>query len=106
MATNAEPAHHALHEQGQQTAELRLHPEDLGQVQISLKLDDNQAQLQMVSHSHVARHWKLHCQRCVHRLLKTAFSFRRAASAVRASRAATVVIPAATGFAFWSEWRF
>jgi flagellar hook-length control protein FliK len=40
--------------QGQQTAELRLHPEDLGQVQISLKLDDNQAQLQMISgHSHV-----------------------------------------------------
>ena len=40
--------------QGQQMAELRLHPEDLGQVQISLKLDDNQAQLQMVSaHSHV-----------------------------------------------------
>ncbi|MCR5990113.1 flagellar hook length control protein FliK [Enterobacter ludwigii] len=40
--------------QGQQTAELRLHPEDLGQVQITLKLDDNQAQLQMVSaHSHV-----------------------------------------------------
>lgn len=40
--------------QGHQTAELRLHPEDLGQVQISLKLDDNQAQLQMVSpHSHV-----------------------------------------------------
>lgn len=41
--------------QGQQTAELRLHPEDLGQVQISLKIDDNNiAQLQMVSpHSHV-----------------------------------------------------
>ncbi|KIS42227.1 flagellar hook length control protein FliK [Kosakonia radicincitans] len=40
--------------QGQQTAELRLHPEDLGQVQISIKLEDNQAQLQMVSaHSHV-----------------------------------------------------
>lgn len=40
--------------QGQQSAELRLHPQDLGQVQISLKLDDNQAQLQMVSpHSHV-----------------------------------------------------
>jgi len=40
--------------QGQQNAELRLHPEDLGQVQISLKIDDNQAQLQMVSqHSHV-----------------------------------------------------
>ncbi|HAS1783371.1 TPA: flagellar hook length control protein FliK [Enterobacter cloacae] len=40
--------------QGQQTAELRLHPEDLGQVHISLKLDDNQAQLQMVSpHGHV-----------------------------------------------------
>ncbi len=40
--------------QGQQSAELRLHPEDLGLVQITLKLDDNQAQLQMVSgHSHV-----------------------------------------------------
>lgn len=40
--------------QGQQTAELRLHPEDLGKIQITLKLDDNQAQLQMVSaHSHV-----------------------------------------------------
>lgn len=41
--------------QGQQSAELRLHPEDLGQVQISLKLDDNNlAQIQMVSpHSHV-----------------------------------------------------
>lgn len=39
---------------GQQRAELRLHPEDLGQVQISLKIDDNQAQIQMVSaHSHV-----------------------------------------------------
>lgn len=40
--------------QGQQSAELRLHPEDLGQVHISLKLDDNQAQIQLVSpHSHV-----------------------------------------------------
>lgn len=40
--------------QGQQSAELHLHPEELGQVQISLKLDDNTAQLQMVSaHSHV-----------------------------------------------------
>ena len=40
--------------QGQQSAELHLHPEELGQVQISLKIDDNQAQLQMVSqHSHV-----------------------------------------------------
>lgn len=40
--------------QGQQSAELHLHPEDLGQVQISLKLEDNQAQLQMVSaHSNV-----------------------------------------------------
>ncbi|ELY2905682.1 flagellar hook length control protein FliK [Cronobacter dublinensis] len=39
---------------GQQTAELHLHPEELGAVQISLKLDDNMAQIQMVSpHSHV-----------------------------------------------------
>lgn len=40
--------------QGQQSAELRLHPQDLGEVQISLKVDDNQAQIQMVSpHQHV-----------------------------------------------------
>lgn len=41
--------------QGQQNAELRLHPEELGQIQISLKIDDkNMAQLQMMSpHSHV-----------------------------------------------------
>ncbi|MBB1201401.1 flagellar hook-length control protein FliK [Enterobacteriaceae bacterium 89] len=40
--------------QGQQTAELKLHPENLGQVNITLKLDDNQAQISMVSaHSHV-----------------------------------------------------
>lgn len=40
--------------QGQQSAELRLHPQDLGEVQITLKLDDNQAQIQMVSpHQHV-----------------------------------------------------
>ncbi|ELY6244866.1 flagellar hook length control protein FliK [Cronobacter universalis] len=39
---------------GQQSAELRLHPEELGAVQISLKIDDNMAQVQMVSpHSHV-----------------------------------------------------
>lgn len=40
--------------QGQQSAELRLQPQDLGEVQISLKVDDNQAQIQMVSpHQHV-----------------------------------------------------
>ncbi len=40
--------------QGQQTAELKLHPENLGQVNITLKIDDNQAQIQMISpHSHV-----------------------------------------------------
>lgn len=40
--------------QGQQTAELRLHPESLGQVHISLKVEDNLAQIQMASpHSHV-----------------------------------------------------
>lgn len=39
---------------GQQSAELRLHPQDLGEVQISLKVDDNRAQIQMVSpHQHV-----------------------------------------------------
>lgn len=39
---------------GQQNAELRLHPADLGAIQISLKLDNDQAQLNMVSsHSHV-----------------------------------------------------
>lgn len=40
--------------QGQQTAELRLHPESLGQVHITLKIEDNLAQIQMASpHSHV-----------------------------------------------------
>ncbi|GLR11002.1 flagellar hook-length control protein FliK [Mixta theicola] len=39
---------------GQQNAELHLHPDDLGAIQISLKLDDDQAQLNMVSnHSQV-----------------------------------------------------
>ncbi|WP_034915673.1 flagellar hook-length control protein FliK [Erwinia sp. 9145] len=39
---------------GQQSAELHLHPQDLGSIQISLKLDNDQAQLSMVSsHSHV-----------------------------------------------------
>lgn len=39
---------------GNQKAELHLHPEELGAVQISLKLEDNQAQLHMVAaHSQV-----------------------------------------------------
>lgn len=40
--------------QGQQRAELTLHPQDLGQITISMRLDDNQAQLQMLAgHGHV-----------------------------------------------------
>ncbi|MGY0155565.1 flagellar hook-length control protein FliK [Edwardsiella tarda] len=39
---------------GQHQAELRLHPQDLGAIQISLRLDDNQAQLHMAAaHSQV-----------------------------------------------------
>ncbi|WP_292992259.1 flagellar hook-length control protein FliK [Pantoea sp.] len=39
---------------GQQNAELRLYPADLGAIQISLKLDNDQAQINLVSgHSHV-----------------------------------------------------
>ncbi|MCT2388723.1 flagellar hook-length control protein FliK [Erwinia pyrifoliae] len=39
---------------GLQTAELRLHPQDLGSIQISLKLDNDQAQISLVSnHSQV-----------------------------------------------------
>lgn len=34
---------------GQQSAELRLHPQELGALQITLKLDDNQAQLHIAS---------------------------------------------------------
>lgn len=40
--------------QGKQNAELRLNPESLGNIQINLKIDDNQAQLHMVSaRSHI-----------------------------------------------------
>ena len=39
---------------GQQNAELRLHPQELGALQISLKMEDNQAQLHFASaHSQV-----------------------------------------------------
>ncbi|MGP6378749.1 flagellar hook-length control protein FliK [Yersinia bercovieri] len=39
---------------GQQSAELRLHPQELGALQISLKMEDNQAQLHFASaHSQV-----------------------------------------------------
>ncbi|MFI8415763.1 flagellar hook-length control protein FliK [Serratia sp. NPDC078593] len=38
-----------FHRHGQQTAELRLHPQELGALQITLKLDDNQAQLHIAS---------------------------------------------------------
>lgn len=40
---------------GQQTAELHLHPQDLGSIQISLKLDNDQAQLSMVSNQSQVR---------------------------------------------------
>jgi hypothetical protein len=74
--------------QGQQSAELRLHPQDLGQVHISLKLDDNLAQLQMVSpHSHVRAHWKPHYRCCVHSWLKAGSNWGKATSAVKASLA-------------------
>ncbi|MGC6387203.1 flagellar hook-length control protein FliK [Ewingella sp. S1.OA.A_B6] len=35
--------------QGQQTAELRLNPQDLGSIQISMKIEDGQAQMHFVS---------------------------------------------------------
>lgn len=38
-----------FHRNGQQSAELRLHPQELGSLQITLKLDDNQAQLHIAS---------------------------------------------------------
>ncbi|GAB7201212.1 flagellar hook-length control protein FliK [Dickeya oryzae] len=34
---------------GQQTAELKLHPEELGSLHITLKIEDNQAQIHLVS---------------------------------------------------------
>ncbi|MNH36373.1 Flagellar hook-length control protein [compost metagenome] len=38
-----------FHRNGQQSAELRLHPQELGALQITLKLDENQAQLHIAS---------------------------------------------------------
>lgn len=38
-----------FHRNGQQSAELRLYPQELGALQITLKLDDNQAQLHITS---------------------------------------------------------
>lgn len=38
-----------FHRGGQQSAELRLHPQELGSLQITLKLDDQQAQLHITS---------------------------------------------------------
>lgn len=38
-----------FHRNGQQSAELRLHPQELGALQITLKLDDQQAQLHITS---------------------------------------------------------
>ncbi|VEA66396.1 Flagellar hook-length control protein [Serratia plymuthica] len=38
-----------FHRSGQQSAELRLHPQELGALQITLKLDENQAQLHIAS---------------------------------------------------------
>ncbi|MCC1724624.1 flagellar hook-length control protein FliK, partial [Salmonella enterica subsp. enterica serovar Indiana] len=35
--------------QGLQSAELRLHPQDLGSIQVSMKIENNQAQLHFVS---------------------------------------------------------
>lgn len=53
MATIIKPAYFAVHPPGQQSAELRLHPQDLGEVQISSKWMIT-AQIQMVSpHQHV-----------------------------------------------------
>ncbi|AHG22061.1 hypothetical protein Z042_22375 [Chania multitudinisentens RB-25] len=44
-----------FHHNGQQRAELRLHPQELGTLQITLKLDDNQAQLHITSAHHQVR---------------------------------------------------
>jgi flagellar hook-length control protein FliK len=38
-----------FHRNGQQSAELRLHPQELGALQITLQLDDKQAQLHIAS---------------------------------------------------------
>lgn len=76
--------------QGQQSAELRLHPQDLGQVQISLKLDDNQAQLQMVSpHSHVRAALEAALPMLRTQLAESGISWGKAASAAKASLASS-----------------
>lgn len=74
--------------QGQQSAELRLHPQDLGQVHISLKLDDNLAQLQMVSpHSHVRAALEAALPMLRTQLAESGSNWGKATSAVKASLA-------------------
>lgn len=54
MATVAGATSGDVQPHGQQNAELRLHPQELGALQISLKMEDNQAQLHFASaHSQV-----------------------------------------------------
>lgn len=88
MAAIAEPARHIVHAPGPAKRRAASASWDLGQVHISLKLDDNLAQLQMVSpHSHVRAALEAALPMLRTQLAESGINWGKATSAVKASLA-------------------